>query len=250
MKKFLVLSTILLSSPAFAQTPVNGVDVKPGETIITLNATERTKIKQDLLQASLRIELEGKDAKKIQNDINEAMQKALAATKDVKSVKTSTGQYYVYSYENGEPPVKPNASAATKREKIWKGSQTIDLEGQDQAAVLDLAGKIQDMGFVTSQLSYTLTPEESETYKDNLMVKALAKLQRKASLAAKSLNKANFEILEVNVDNSGMIPPMPIMYKRSRMEGMAATAQMAEPVAQASEQDVELNVNARILLKP
>jgi len=247
MKKLILTAAafLLIAPQAFAQETQNGITLEKGQTMLSLSATESVELKQDLLQGSLRIEVDGKDAKKVQDQINTAMQKAIEASKAVKEVKSSTGQYNVYSFDPNPQP----QNAGVKDRMQWKGSQTIDLQSKDQAALLELAGKIQDMGFVMNGLNYTLSPEQEEAYRDNLMTAALKKIQTKADLAAKALGKGSYEIVEVNVDGATPIQPMPVMYKSARME-MAASAPMAAPVAQAGEQTVSLSVTARVVLKP
>lgn len=250
MKKlFLMTALLLTAASAQAQENQGGVTLEKGQTMLSLSATEQIDLKQDLLQASLRIEVDGKNAKKVQEEINTAMQKALASSKDVKEVKTSTGQYNVYSYDPNPQPPKTNYRDAAAR-MVWKGSQTIELQSKDQTKLLELAGKIQEMGFVMSGLNYTLSPEQSESYRDNLMAAALKKIQVKADLAAKALGKTAYDIVEVNVDGASPIQPMPVMYKAARMEMASDAAGMAAPVAQAGEQTVSLSVTARVVLKP
>lgn len=251
MKKICLTAAALFAiSPAMAQE-VKAIPLEKGQTILSLSATEQTDLKQDLLQASLRIEVDGKDVKKVQDEINAAMKKALDTTKDAKEVKTSTGQYNVYSYDpNPQPPTPLNQKERQAR-MIWKGSQTIELQSKDQAQLLELVGKIQELGFAMNGLNYTLSPEQSEAYRDNLMTAALKKIQTKADIAAKALGKSGYEIVEVNVDGASPIPPMPVMYKAARMEmATDAVAGMAAPVAQAGEQTVSLSVNARVVLTP
>ena len=241
MKKILI-ALILLSAPATAQE-MPGITLEKGQTLLSLSASEQVDLKQDLLQASLRIEVDGKDPKKVQDEINTAMKKALTEAKAVGEVKTSTGNYNVYSYD---PNPQPKANI---RNYQWKGSQTIELQSKDQTKLLELAGKIQEMGFAMNGLNYTLSPDQAEAYRDNLMTAALKKIQTKADLAAKALGKSGFDIVEVNVDGANPIQPMPVMYKAARME-MASDAGMAAPVAQAGEQTVSLSITARIVLKP
>lgn len=243
----LIAAMMTLSVAAHAQEADVKV-VKPGETIISLSAMEQMQLQQDLLQASLRIEIDGKNPKEVQDKINKAMQSALELTKPATDIKTSTGQYYVYSYDPNPQPQSTNQRDAKAR-VVWKGSQTIDMNGKDSAKLLDLVGKIQELGFVMNGLSYTLSPEQSEAYKDTLMVSALKKIQNRAEIAAKALGKSGYDIVELSVDGAGPVVPMPVMYKSARME-MTAASDMAAPVAQSGEQTVSLNVTARVLLKP
>ena len=75
------------AAPAAASAP----------TILTLMASDQKKVVQDLLVASLRFEVDNKDARKVQDDINKAMKMALDSAKAEAAVKVSTGGYYVYN---------------------------------------------------------------------------------------------------------------------------------------------------------
>lgn len=234
----LVLATLCVMTPfTAARADDDGLKLPPeGHTLLNLSASERMTLPQDLLMASLRIESKSADPKKVQNEINTAMDKALAMAKKVANVKVSTGGYQVYE------------RYVDKTTKVWQGQQTIQLESKDSAALLDIAGKIQESGFVMSGLNYTLSPEKAEEVQDDLMVKALAKLQAKADKIAKALGKSGYALTDINIDGSGPVMPM---YKSARMEmAMSADAGMAAPVAEAGETDVSLSVSARVLLKP
>lgn len=249
LSAILIAMVLTFTTAVYAQQMPEVKPLEPGQTIISLTAMEQMQIQQDLLQGSLRIEIDGKDPKEIQDKINKAMQSALAASKNYTEVKTSTGQYYVYSFDpNPQPPTQNYRDAKAKQ--IWRGSQTVDINSKNQGQLLELAGKIQELGFVMNGLAYTLSPEQQEAFKDTLMVEALKKIQKRAEIAAKTLNKGSFDIIELNVDNSGPVYPVAYMMKSARSEGAAMDAGMAAPVAQSGEQSVTLNVTARVLLKP
>ncbi len=251
LRKFLALSMLTLptlGSAAMAQD-ATGLALPPdGSTIINFSATERRTMPQDLLMASLRIEIDDKsDPVKVQKKINEAMTKALEMTKGVKDFKVSTGAYSVYKYDN---PIIVNAQTGEqKSDPVWRGTQTIDIESKNAAKLLDVVGKIQGMGFAMNNLAYTLSQDVMEATRDELMVEALKKLQAKAAIVAKTLGKSKVELVDVNVDTGGPVVPM---YKAmmGRAEGAMAMDAMAAPVAQAGESDVSLTVSARALIKP
>lgn len=249
MKKFILPATLaltLLCAPAvFAE------DVKVKETAgttVTLSASDQKKVSQDLLVASLRIEVDNKDSRKVQDDINKAMKAALDLAKAEASIKVSTGSYYVYSYDPNPSPT-PLSNAEMKKRNVWKGSQTIDLKSKDAEKILDLLGKIQDMGFVMNGLNYTLSPELAEAQKDELLAGALKKIQDKAALVTKILGRSGYEIADLTIDNSYMPQPPVAMMSMAR-GGRMEKADMAAPVAAPSEEDVTLSVSARIVLKP
>lgn len=226
----------------------NGLNLPPsGQTIINFSATEKRTVPQDLLMASLRIEVDEGSAQDIQKKINEAMTKALELAKKESAFKVSTGAYSVYKYEK---PIKTNKETGEQETRpYWQGSQTINIESKDSAKLLDAVGKIQAMGFAMNNLSYAVSPEVADKVKDELMVEALKKLTAKADIVAKTLGKSNVDLIDVNVDTGGPIMPM---YKNvmARAEMMSADAGMAAPVAEAGETDIALTVSARALIKP
>ena len=227
----------LVAATSVARAGDGGLQLPPaGHTLVNLSASERMTLPQDLLSASLRIEARGAEPRKVQDDINKAMAKALALAKAAPTVKTSTGGYQVY-----EQRLERNV-------RVWQGQQTVQLESKDSAALLELAGKLQGAGFAVSGLNWSLSPERAESVRDELMVKALGNLKAKAALVARTLGKSGYELTDVNLD--GAPQPVP-MYRAVRMEmAMAADGAVAPPVAEAGETEVSVGVSARALLKP
>jgi|688.fasta_scaffold37509_7 predicted secreted protein len=227
----------IAAAASVARAGDGGLQLPPaGHTLVNLSASERTTLPQDLLTAALRIEARGAEPRKVQDDINKAMTKALALAKAVPTVKTSTGGYQVY-----EQRLERNV-------RVWQGQQTVQLESKDSAALLDLAGKLQGAGFAVSGLNWSLSPERAESVRDELLVKALGNLKTKAALVARTLGKSGYELTDVNLD--GAPQPVPV-YRAVRMEmAMAADGAVAAPVAEAGETEVVVGVSARALLKP
>lgn len=241
----LCAASLLTALPARADERAD-IGLPPeGHTLVNLSASENKVLKQDLLVASLRMEVKGKDSKSVQNDINQAMAKALAEVKKYDTLKVSTGSYSLYEYH--EPIVDKASGEVTGHDKQWRGAQTITFESVDSESVLDAAGKLQDMGFAMNSLDYTLSPEVAEKERDALVVAAIEKLKAKAAVIAKALGKSGYELAEVNIDGNMSAPPMP--YARAMKMEMAA-ADMAAPVAEAGESTVTMSVSARVLLKP
>jgi len=246
-----VLALGILVLPITAATGAHaqdGLNLPPeGTTIINFSATEKRTMPQDLLIASLRIEVDEGNAKSIQNKINEAMKKALELAKAEKAFKVSTGAYSVYKYE--KPLEIDPKTGVQKTEAVWRGSQEITIESKDSTKLLEAVGKIQEMGFAMNNLSYTLSPEVVDKVQEELMVEALKKLTLKADVVAKTLGKSKAELVDVNVDTGGPVQPMyKTMMARGEMYDASVPA-MAAPVAEAGETDVSLTVSARALIK-
>ncbi len=234
----IILATALLlvfAWPANAQDYKTVLDVPEGATLVSLSATERVEVEQDLLVAQLKYEAENANPKALQDEINRAMKKAVDAAKKVKSVKVSTQQYYVHEYRRDK-----------HAPKIWKGSQGLMIKGKTADELLELTGKLQEMGLTMSGLSYALSPELLEETRDNLLEVALKKLQAKAARTAKALGKTSADLLQVNVDMGGGTRPQMMRSSMAMSEGIAASA---APVAAPGQSDITLSVNAQALVK-
>ena len=87
----LLAAVLLIGPPAPAAADDDGLRLPPtGHTLLNLTASERMTLPQDLLGASLRVESRSADPRKVQDDINKAMTAALALTKAVAAVKTTS----------------------------------------------------------------------------------------------------------------------------------------------------------------
>jgi predicted secreted protein len=246
-----LLATISLIAFAPVVAANDGIIALPpaGHTIVNLSVNEDVKLAQDTLSASLRYELDGASANEIQDKINKAIADAVADSKVYPDVKTTTGSYYVYAYDE-QQIIDPRTGKPMPSTKKWRATQTIELESQNSTKLLEFAGKIQTKGFVMNGLNYSLSQKKSESVQDDLMKKALASLNAKAKIAATALGKSSYDIIDVNINGSA--PPVYPVYARASMMKMeAASADMvAAPVAEAGEASVTMNVTARVLLKP
>lgn len=229
-----VFLSLVLTTPAFAQANL----LPEGQTLVTLTVTERIRVGQDTLSADLRIEADDRDAAAVQNRINQAMTEALALTRGVNAVDVSTGYYGVYQY-NRNP-------SGNRADEVWRGSQSLNLRGQDAAALLQLAGRLQALGFVMNQLSYSLSTERADEVRDSLMEAALGRARQKAERAAAALGKTSVDLATVDIDtqSDGYSPPI-------MMRAMAADAsmEMAAPSAEPGETEVTLTVRVQAVVK-
>jgi predicted secreted protein len=243
----ILAALLLVSAPAQAQEDTLKLP-PPGTTILNLSATETQKVPQDLLVASLRMEVDGDDLVTVQSKVNLAMQNALERAKKEADLKVTTGGYSVYPYDP-TPPRPDGTQNPDKLPQRWRAQQTLEMQSLKPDVLLKVAGELQGKGFAMNNLGYTLSPEKYESVQDDLMVKALSKLEAKAGLASKSLKKSKYEMLDVNLSSGGPVHPM---YARAEMmamdSGMAKSTPM--PVVAAGETDVSLTVSARVLLKP
>jgi len=232
----------LLLCPFLAVTAVaqQSAGVLPeGQTLVTLSVTERARVEQDTLVATLRIEQEDRDAVTVQNRINSAMEEALALLGDEPGITVSTGFYSVYQY-NRQPQ-------ASRTDPIWRGSQSLVLESREAVArVLELAGELQATGFVMNQLSYRLSNEKADSVRDELMEQAIQRAGEKVGRAARALGRPDTDITSLEVDADLQQSPPGIM--RSEMATASADI-MSAPSARAGETEVTLTVRIQAVVR-
>ena len=229
------------SNTTLAQDYKTLLDIPEGATLVSLSATERIEVEQDLLTANLRYEAENVSPKELQNNINTMMKKALEKAKKVNSVKVSTQAYSVYQYNL-------NNNRTQRRNMIWKGQQGLKIKGKNAVDLLDLLGDLQEMGLTMKGLSYSVSPELLEKTHNEMLEAALGKLITKAKRTAKAIGKSKTELLQINVNHGGRNNYQP-QYNMRAMGGMAETATVA-PVAAPGESQITLTVSAQALLRP
>ncbi len=209
-----------------------------GQTLISLSVTEKISVEQDTLTAVLRIESENKDAQILQREINAAMAQALERTDDVASVEVATGYYSVYQFNN--------APQGGRTDRQWRGAQSITLESTDAQTVLELAGEIQELGFVMNNLSYSLSTQRADEIRDGLMESAIVRAQANAERAAQAMGKSDVDIATISIDEA-MGYAQPLMMARSM--AMDSVAEKANPVAEAGKSEVSLTVRIQAVAK-
>ncbi len=230
----LCITIFALSGTAFAQN----INLLPeGQTLITLSVTERVKVQQDVLIASLRIEVDDRDAQVVQNRINNGMEEALRIAREVSEVKVATGYYSVYQYNN-----QPQGGRA---DNIWRGTQSLTLESQDADALLELAGRLQGMGLLMDQLTYQLSQEKSDEVRDTMLESAISRATANAERAGRAMGKTDIDIAVLDVD-SPMNYGSPVMMRDARA---SLSLEMSAPSAEAGETEVTLTVRIQAVAK-
>jgi predicted secreted protein len=218
-------TTVLAQAPAAA-----GDD---DSTLLHLNQTATRDVAQDRLTVEIRVDVSGGDAASVQAAVNRRMATALERAKAAASVRTETRGYWVQQ----ERP--PNAPAR------WHGVETLALIGTDTAAVLKLAGALQQDGLVMSRLSYDVAPDTAKAIEDELTTTALQRLKERVDRIAKDMGLVVRSFKALRVGNvSGNAPPQPFLMRTAAPAAAAAPP----PAAQPGETTLEVSVDADVVL--
>lgn len=227
-------------------------DKDDGSTTVQLMADAHKMVQQDRVQATLAFETVGQTATATQAEVNAKMQEAKKLWDAVDGVKATTGAYNVYKDYEPEPPVKKDGTPAwtpEEREKhrFWRGSQEIVLDGAKKDDLLKLIADLQKQGFAARGLNFYMSREASDAVKDELIVEALGNIKARAENIRQALGMKTIRYARIELNSGGGGQPVPMMARAAMMKG--AEADMAEPVAEAGETDVTVNVTAEVKLK-
>lgn len=212
-----LFALLAAAAPARAQpTGAGAAYGDPGDTVLHLSETATRQVPQDRLTIELRADVTGPDAARVQATVNRRMATALERAKDAPTVRTETRGYWVRQ----ERPV----NVAPR----WRGVETIALVGTDTAAVLKLAGTLQQAGLVMSQLTYDVAPETMKAAEDELTTAALQRLKDRVDHVAKDMGLVLRNFRELHVGNVGGNPPPPRPFLMGAM-AKEVTPAPAEP---------------------
>lgn len=234
----LLLALILIPAAACAAPDA---DKKEGVTTVHFSETARETVPQDRVKTTLFIQHEADNPRAVQNYINQKMQQALAVADKRQDVKAQTLSYNVYQQTRW-----PRGDESKERITYWQGQQHLELDAEDPAVLLELAGDLQDIGFAMQGLNFYLSTAKTESYRDKLIQQALGQIKYRAKLIGQTLGTKEVTFSEISF--SGNTPQPPVMYRAQGLMKMEAASDMAAPVARAGESEVTITVNATVEL--
>ncbi len=127
--------------------------------------------------------------------------------------------------------------------RFWRASQDLLLEGADPKAMSELLGELQTRVQLRS-LDFTVSPAQRRKVEDELIDEALASFLARADRVRQRLGKRGYEIVQISINTSGGMPPVPVM------RAMAMEAKdMAAPALEAGTSEVVVSTSGTIQLE-
>lgn len=239
MKRITVAAALLLLGPLVLTALPAGAQPLPATagdddgTVLHLDETATQTVRQDRLTVELRADVSGPDASRVQATINRRMAAALDKAKAVPAVHAATLGYWVEEERPKTGPVR------------WRGIESLQLTGTDPAAVLTLAGTLQQGGLVMSRLTYDVAPETARSVENELTTAALQRLKDRVGRIAKDMGLylRNFRNLRVG-NVSGNLPPRPVLMRAMT----AASPATPPPSAEPGNTTLQVTVDADVVL--
>jgi uncharacterized protein len=201
----------------------------PAETLLHLSATASVQTAPDQLVAELVAHDTASSAADAQRRVNVLIAQGLQAARQVAAVDARAIGYQVYP--------------ADEHRTRWVAQQTLELRGADGSALLDLANRLQQQGFVTAALDWQLSSTLRRRTHAEATTAALRSLQQQAASAAATLGLRVDHLKDVQLQPQDFRPARPMM-------AVAARAAAPAPQATAAPEAVTAQVSAEVILRP
>jgi predicted secreted protein len=221
---------------ALALAPSLPARADDATTAITFTETAERELRHDRLRIHLRVEQTGTDIGPVQAEVNRRMAAALDRARAVPGLAIETGSYWVHRDEAG-----------STRPARWRASQTLTLAGSDTAALLQLAGQLQQEGLLLSGMGWELSREARRAVEDALTGEAIARLRARGETLATAMEARVLRFARIAVGNAGgHRPPMPGL----RSAAMGDSLRRDVPVAgEPGTETVQVSIEAELLIR-
>jgi len=232
MKLIAFIAVSTWAGAAFCQT--NAVPL-PAQRV-SLSASARVQVAQDLLSMSLTTAREGADPQLVQSQLKTALDAALALAKRAASpglMEVRTGRF----------GLSPRYGRDGKLSG-WQGSAELLLEGTDFARISDTAGKLQTL--TVASVSFGLTQAQRQAAQAQAQSQAIALYRQRASEIARSFDFSSYTLGEVTVNFDDAAP----VYRPQMFAERAMLAEAPAPVpVEAGLTPVSVVVSGSVQLK-
>jgi predicted secreted protein len=213
--------------------PLAGAGAQAPLTRLYLQESASREVEQNVLVATLQAHADAASPAEAQAAVNEAMAAAVEQVRAEAEIRAATGSYSVYQRRDRDnQPVG------------WVAEQDLRLTSQDPAALLELAGSLQEMGLNLVGLGWQVDDETRRKVQDELTIAAIATLRQRAQAIAESVDMqvANIDTLRVG---GAMDGPRPMMAMRAEM-----MADAPPPTALPDLETIQSQVEAEMTLSP
>ena len=212
---------------------------------LSLTATAAAEVPLDVLSVTLAVTREGPEATAVQAELTQALETALAEARpqarpgqlEVRTGSFSLSPRYAPAPARGGNPGPVIAG--------WIGRAELHLEGRDQKAVAQLAGRIPSMN--VAGVAFSLSRQAREAAEVEVTREAIAGFRARAKAYAQQFGFADYRLREVQV---GLQYPPGAMPVRASMARALASAPMVDAAlpAEAGQTTVSVSVSGSVEL--
>ena len=224
------LAATLLGTTAVVASAHGGPTETPSG-VLSLTAQAVTEVPTDIVHLTLAAEQEGAEPSAISSALSTRTQTVITQARRVQGVTAESGGFTIH------PSTDRNGRIST-----WRGRSEVILKSRDFAAVSKLAGELASQMQVQN-IAFSLSREAREAAETKLAEQAIASFRSKAQATTRLFGYNSYTIREVNVNETGMVPPVPRMYGAAK--AMMADAAVPVPV-EGGKTQVTVSVNGSV----
>lgn len=166
----------------------------PRYNTIELQAEAQREVHNDLLDASLFVELNDPNPASLANAMNKRVNQALRVARDDKGVRVRSGNNQTY-------PVYTKAGVL----QGWRGRAEIRIEGRDFDAASGLIGQLQ-AGMQLGNMSFSVSPEARRAMENELIAEVIGAFKARAEIVKTALAGRGYKLLRLNVASTRNAP--------------------------------------------
>lgn len=238
---YIALTCLALAAwlPVQAQNQFDLNQLAPGQLVLNLNSNAENSVPQDTLNVMISYVAQGRNPTELQDEVNAAIREARDLLQKTDNIDFTIQGYRVYT-------IQPERGTRNDVDNpVWRAQQNIQLHSMNSEALLVVMARLQQLGLTVDNMYYSLSDDRHKAESDALLKATLENLQAQAESVAAALGKSKAELVEVNVNvgqNFGRN-----MSVAARDAGFFR-AEMAVPVAEPGETQVNVNISARVLV--
>ena len=225
------VTLIVAAGCALAALASTAAEPAPRYNSVELQAEAQREVQNDLLNATLFVELNDTSPSALANAVNKSVNDALRIAKEYKNVRVRSGNNQTY-------PVYAKAGVP----QGWRGRAEIRIESRDFEAASALIGELQ-MNMQLGNLNFSVSPEARRSVENELINEAIAAFKARAEIVKTALAGRGYKLQRLNVAN-GYNAPQPRFAVAARM--VAAAPEVAAPNMEAGVSVVTVNASGAI----
>ncbi|MEJ2213353.1 MAG: SIMPL domain-containing protein [Gammaproteobacteria bacterium] len=191
------------------------------------------QVSADEIIVTMSVQRNGPDIAMLADQVNRTMKTALKTANKEKGIQVETLNYQTNkNYQKG-------------KQSGWQVSQSMSLIGSDMEQMSELIGKLQ-AELQLNSITYQVSSERKQQIEDELSEIALKKFTAKAAKYSNSLNRSNYQIVQISLSNQNTSPPRPMLM--ARQGAMMAAESIAAPSIQPGDQKISITATGSIEL--
>jgi len=195
----------LVASLWFAGGAFGAEPAQPRYNTVEFQVDVQREVQNDLLNASLYVEMNDASAATLANAINKNINEALHVAKDFKGVRVRSGNNQTYPiYSKGN------------QLQGWRGRAEVRIESRDFEAASGLIGKLQAK-MQLGNVSFSVAPETRRAMEEELIVEAIGAFKARAEIVRTALAGRGYKLQRLNVAGGSNLPQPRFAVARSAM---------------------------------